>query len=168
LLKFSLLRSKIQPVLLETFEDMPGDLMVFRKCLQVDQDVIEVDTYHSFHDEILEYVIHHHLEGGWAVGESKEHHQGLKQPSVSLKCCLPLIFLSDPNIVVTPSNIQLGEVLHIMELVDELWDEGNRVLILDCHCIQGLIVLYQPKGTVFLFDEEDWQGHRGLQWSNVS
>ena len=56
----------------ETFEDMPGDLVVFRRGLQVDQDVIEVNSYHSFHDEVSEYVIHHHLEGGWAVGKSKK------------------------------------------------------------------------------------------------
>jgi len=70
-----------------------------------DQNVIKVDTYHSFHDEVLEYVIHHCLEGSWAIGESKEHHQGLEQPSVGLKCGLPLIAFLDSNIVVALSNI---------------------------------------------------------------
>jgi len=78
---------------------------VFGKGLQVDQNVIKVNTYHSFHDEVLEYVIHHRLEGSWAIGGSEEHHQGLKQPSVGSKCSLPLIAFSDMNIVVAPSNI---------------------------------------------------------------
>ena len=60
-------------MLSETFKDMLGDLMVFREGLGVDQDVIKVNAYHSFHDEVLEYVIHHSLEGGWAVGESEKH-----------------------------------------------------------------------------------------------
>ena len=59
---------------LKVFEDVPGDLMMFRKGLRVDQDVIEVDTHPSFHDEISEYIVHHCLEGGWTVGESEEHH----------------------------------------------------------------------------------------------
>ena len=84
---------------------MLGNLAVFGKGLRVDQDVIEVDTHPSFHDEVSEYVIHHRLEGGWAIGKSEKHHQGLKQPSVSLKCYLPLIAFLDLNIVVAPSNI---------------------------------------------------------------
>jgi len=71
-------------------------------------------------------------------------------------------------IVVPPSNIELSEILHIMEPVYELRDEGDWVLILNCYCIQGLVVLHQSQGAVLLFDKEDWRGHGGLEWPNVS
>ena len=61
-------------MLLEVFKDMPSNLMMFQEGLRVDQDVVKVDAYLSFHDEVLEYIIHHCLEGGRTVGESKEHH----------------------------------------------------------------------------------------------
>ena len=70
-----------------------------------DQDVIQVHTDHSFHDEVMEDVIHHCLEGGWTVGESEEHDQWFKEPPVGPECCLPLISLGDAHIVVPPLDI---------------------------------------------------------------
>jgi hypothetical protein len=35
-------------------------------------------THVSFHDKILKYILYHCLNGGWAVGETKEHDKGLK------------------------------------------------------------------------------------------
>ena len=83
------------------------------KCLDPqnsDRD-IEVDAYQAFHDEVSENVIHHGLEGCRAIGETEEHHQGLEQSSVGSEGSLPLITLLDPDIIVPPPNIQLGEVL---------------------------------------------------------
>ena len=79
-------------------------------------------------------VIHHGLEGDQAIGETKEHHQGLKQPSVGSEGSLPLI-LTDPDIIVPPLNIQFGEVLHPSELVYEFRNERNWVLVLDSYCV---------------------------------
>jgi len=122
-------------VLAKTLWDTPHYPSVFSEGLQVDQDVIEVDAYQAFHDDVLENVIHHGLEGCWAIGETKEHHQGFKQPSGSLEGGLPLVTLSDLDVIVPPSNIQLDEVLHSLELVYELWNKRNQIMILDGHCI---------------------------------
>ena len=43
-----------------------------------DQDVIQVDYHNAFCYEVLEDVIHHGLEGSWAVGHSKKHYQRFK------------------------------------------------------------------------------------------
>jgi hypothetical protein len=57
---------------------VPGEKLVFVKScgnkscdatmlvdgFHEDEDVIEVDTDDTFHDKILENVVHHHLEGG--------------------------------------------------------------------------------------------------------
>jgi len=38
-----------------------------------DEDVIHVDDHNPFIYELLEDVIHHHLECRWAVSETEEH-----------------------------------------------------------------------------------------------
>ena len=66
----------------------------------------------------MEDVIHHHLEGCWAVHEAKEHDLWLEEPSVGMECGLPLVALSDSDIVETPLDIQLSKVLGTLELCD--------------------------------------------------
>ena len=101
--------------------------------LQVDQDVINVYANDSFHDEVLENVIHHHLEHSWTVGKAKEHHQRLEQPSVHPKCYLPLVPILNSDVVVAPPNIQLHEVLCSPELIYQFGNEGKWVPIFDGH-----------------------------------
>ena len=66
----------------------------------------------------MEDVIHHCLEGCWAVREAKEHDLWLKEPSVGMECSLPFVTLSDSDIVETPSDIQLSKVFGTLELCD--------------------------------------------------
>jgi len=47
-------------------------------CLGKDQDVVQIDLHNVFRYEISEDVVHHSLEGGWAVSHFKEHHQGFE------------------------------------------------------------------------------------------
>src|SRR5882724_11278895 len=79
-------------------------------CLREDEDVIQVDADYTLGDQILEYLIHHGLESGWAVGETEEHDQGFEKSSVCAESSLPLITFLDADIVVSPSDIKLGEV----------------------------------------------------------
>jgi hypothetical protein len=77
----------------------------------------------SFHDEVLEDVVHHSLEGGGRISESEKHHQGFKKSAIHTKCCLPLIAFLHLNIVVTPSYVELRKVFCTTKLVDEFRDE---------------------------------------------
>jgi hypothetical protein len=45
------------------------------------------------------------------------------------ECGLPLITLSDAYIIVSLSYVELGEVLHALESMDEITDEGEGVSI---------------------------------------
>ncbi|KAF8311906.1 uncharacterized protein EI90DRAFT_2952607 [Cantharellus anzutake] len=56
--------------------------------------------------EVSENVIHHRLEGGRRVAQSKEHYHWLKQPSVSGKGSCPLIPFFDADVVESPSQIE--------------------------------------------------------------
>jgi len=78
---------------------MENDGSVVGEALWEDENVIEVHTYRPFHDKVPEYVIYHGLEGGWAVCETKEHYQRFEQPSVGQKGTVPLITLTNANII---------------------------------------------------------------------
>jgi hypothetical protein len=68
-----------------------------------DEDVVKIDTDNAFHDEVLENVVHHGLEGGGGVSESKKHHQGFEEAMVHPKHCLPFVPFLHVYVVVPPS-----------------------------------------------------------------
>jgi hypothetical protein len=99
------------------------------------EDIVKVDTNHAIHNEILKDVIHHGLKGRGGVRESEKHHQGLKEASICTKRSLPLIAFPHAHIVIPPSYIEFHEVLRTLELVDKLRNQGERVPVLDHHCV---------------------------------
>jgi len=62
-----------------------------------------------------------------------------------LKGRLPLISRLNANVVETSTDIQLGEVSGFAELEHEFGDQWERVLVLDHHGVECLIVLNQPE-----------------------
>ena len=62
-------------MLTKSFEDKSHDSAMFFEGLREDEDVIEIDAQHTLHDQVLEDVIHHCLEGRGGVGKSEEHYQ---------------------------------------------------------------------------------------------
>src|SRR5215472_12861183 len=105
-----------------------GDLPVLFQSLGKDEDIIQIDHNDSFSYQLPENIVHHHLEGGRTVGESKEHDQGLKKTTIHPKGCFPLISRLNANIIESPMNVKLGEVLGTLELVNELRNEWRGYL----------------------------------------
>ena len=66
----------------------------------------------------------------------------------------PLISFLDPNVVVPPPKVYLGEVLEPLELVDKLGDEGKEVVVSNCVVVQVVIVLHHPFMTILLQHKE--------------
>src|SRR5882724_7341998 len=107
-----LLGFEVEPMSAEDVQYPYHNGMVFLHCLATEnEDVIHVDDYNSFVDELSEDVIHHHLECRWAVSETKEHGKKFEQASVCPKGHLPLVSILDSHVVVSPSDVQFGEVL---------------------------------------------------------
>ena len=71
--------------------------------------------------------------------------------------CLPLISILDANVVVSPSDVKLGEDLGIFYLVDEVLDQWEGVGILDSVGVDVSIVLAGSEGVrgVLLIDKEE-------------
>ncbi|KAF9799687.1 hypothetical protein IEO21_10523 [Rhodonia placenta] len=106
-------------------------------------------------DEIMEDDIHHCLESHGGIGEAEKHHQGFVQPPVSYKGSLPFITGFDPNIVVSPSEIELCEEHSTLELIYHPGDQRQWIVILDSDHIQLVVVLYRLKCPFLPFDDEE-------------
>ena len=73
LLELTLLISEVELVLVETLHDKSGYPLVFCEVFGEDQDVVEVYGDNTFSDKIFEFLVHHCLECGWAIGEAEIH-----------------------------------------------------------------------------------------------
>jgi hypothetical protein len=150
------------------FQHQSCDLVMLFNVLGEDENVVKVYTNDPFHNEILENVIHHGLEGRGRVSESEKHHQRFIEVAIGMKCHLPLIACLHPHILVPPPHIKLSEELHTSKLIHQFGKEGERIAILDHDGVQHAIILYKAKRSILLFDEEDWQCHWRLQRPDVT
>jgi hypothetical protein len=86
------------------------------------EHVIHVDHQPSQKDFFGKDCIHHHLESCWGVGQPKKHYRWFEKALVHHEGHFPFISCFDTDVVVPPSNIELGEQGVVSYLVDELWD----------------------------------------------
>ena len=63
-------------------------------------------------------MVHECLESWWSIAETKEHDSGLKEAEWGDECSLPLVFFSNVNVVITPSDVKLGEQCGIFHIID--------------------------------------------------
>ncbi len=105
--------------------------------------------------KVLEYLIHHGLEGTWQVCQTKEHDPWFKETIFGFECCFLFISCLDLDIIVSPSYIKFGKDMCILYLTDKIRDEWQGIAILDGVFIQLLVVLNWSEFTVFLFHKEE-------------
>ena len=91
--------------------------------LGVDSKIIHINFKPSLSNHISEDVIHKCLECGWGIAEPEEHHSRFKEAKGGDEHSLPLIPFSNPNVVVSPTNIKLGKQGGIFHIVDEFRDK---------------------------------------------
>ncbi|KDQ30026.1 hypothetical protein PLEOSDRAFT_1027867, partial [Pleurotus ostreatus PC15] len=162
LLEFALVCSEEELVPLEDLQDTPEDPAMLFARLGVDQNVIQIDNDHTFRNELPEEVVHHGLEGRWAIRQSEEHYQRLEESTRSPERGLPLVALLDPDVVETPPDVELGEVASVPEFIHQVRDERKWVPILDRHAVELPIVLDQAERSVLLLNKEHRGGHGRL------
>src|SRR6266404_5234096 len=76
--------------------------------------------------------------------------------------------MTDTNVVVSPMNVELGEVAGIMQLVNEVRDERERSGIFDSDIIKTAIVLYRAEFAILLVDKEEGAGHGRLGRADIT
>src|SRR5258708_22036722 len=113
--EFAFLWLEEQLVGTEGLEYLSSDPLMVCEGGGVDEDVVHVANSFIAIDEGVEDVIHHHLEGGWQVAQSKEHDKGLEEALVHGEGCLPLIPFLQLDIVGAPMAVQCGEPFRITQ-----------------------------------------------------
>jgi hypothetical protein len=98
-----------------------------------DQDVVHVDEEFVgvFVDKWSEHSGHCLAEGGGGIGEAKEHNARLEESERGFEGSFVLIFFSDVDIFVPPSDVKLGEELLSLEFFNDGIDEGKWVGVAD-------------------------------------
>ena len=133
-----------------------------------DEKVIHVDDKPSFSDHVSEGVIHESLEHCGGVTKTKEHDCWFEESFVGNEGCLPLVTILDTDVVISPTNIKLGEVTSIFQLVYEVGDEGEGVGVTGGMFVEVLVVLAGTKFAIFLLDIEEGGCLGGIGRMNLS
>jgi hypothetical protein len=97
------------------------------------------------------------LEGGWPVAESERHDQKFEEGVMRPECCLVDVGRPHADLVVSGSEVELGEEAGAMELVQQLVDDRDGEHILDGYGVQRAVVDAEPPRAVRFLDQE----HRG-------
>ena len=113
-------------------QDLTNNFPVLFQCSSEDKDIIQVDHYNAFCDQLLEDAIHHCLEGGWSIGQPKEHDQGFIEATICPEGCYPLVSFFHANIIEPPADVEFSEILSTLKFVNEFRDEGKGVLVFHC------------------------------------
>ena len=124
----------------------------------MDPQVIHIDFEPTFSDHVSKDMIHECLKSRRSVAEAKEHYGGFKEAERSDECRFPLVFLPDANVVIAPSNIELGEQCGVLHIIDQLRDEGKGIPIVDGVGVEISIVLARSQGSVLLGHKEKQRG----------
>ena len=127
-----------------------------------DEEVIHVDDKLSFSNHVSEGVVHESLECGGGVAETKEYHCGFEESFVCDEGCFPLVAVLNMDIVVSPTNIKLGEVANVFQLVHEVRDEREGVDIMGGVFVEVAVVLTRVELVILLFDKEEEGGLEGV------
>ena len=83
------------------------------------------------HLHFSEHTVHGALKGGGRVGQAEEHYPWFKQPFWRFERGLPFISFFDSDIVVSPPHVKLGEEGSSLELLQDCFDQGEGVVVMD-------------------------------------
>jgi hypothetical protein len=124
----------------------------------MDCNVVHVDGKPTFGNLFVKDGIHHGLECGGRVGETKEHNCRLKEAFMGEKGGFPFVAGFDANVVITPLNIKGGKQSASTKVVDDLRDERGYVAIMDGPLVDWSIILDGAELAIFFSDKEEVGG----------
>ena len=84
------------------------------------------------------------------------------------ECGFPFIAFLDPDIAVSPLEIQFGDQFSSLQLFGSLSDKREQIVVLDCVFIKIVIILYHSLLSILFRDEEHRGGLRRFRWLDIS
>jgi hypothetical protein len=122
----------------------------------IDENIIK-ENYDKMMEKRMEDMIHEALEGGEGITQAKGHEQKLIVTLVSLKGSLRYVSFFHTYLVVARTQIKFSGVLRTTQLIQEIINDRNVELVLDCELIEGTQVETHAPSTFFL----NYHDHRG-------
>jgi hypothetical protein len=126
-------------VVAERVEDGAEVTQVISPRPAVNQNVVK-----KYQDEAAEerpeHIIHQGLECRRGVAEAERHHKELVQAIMCTERRLVDVLRAHAHLVITRAQVQLGEELSAMELVEELLDHRDREGVLDRQRVERAVV----------------------------
>jgi hypothetical protein len=101
------------------------------------------------------HVVHEHMKGGGGDGEAECHDQKFEMAMVRPERHLGDVVWVHQHLVVAAAKVELGEVAHPLELIQELIDERNWKLVFHGLGVEGTVVDAESPSMIFLADEQD-------------
>jgi hypothetical protein len=141
-------------VFLQLVENEAHMAEVLRPRRAEDEDVIEKNQYEP-PEEGLQHIIHQGLKCRRCVRQLEGHEQELEQPLVGAEGCHLDVVRVHVHLVITQTEVELGEEDDAAEFVEQLFDDRYQKLVLDGALVQGPVVDIEPPRLVLLLDEED-------------
>ena len=119
-----------------------------------DQNVIEVDQ-----DEVIcvgvEDEVHHVRECWRSVDKAGRHDSVFIRTIACSECCLGNIFFMNANLMITHTEVKLGEDFSTFELLEKLIDVGKWILVLDCLLVQWTVIDAKSVRAILLLDKKN-------------
>jgi hypothetical protein len=112
---------------------------VVRPTGAVDQNVIE-EHKHKPAEVGAQDFVHERLECRRGVAQPERHHQELVEAVVGAERRFVDVLGSHPHLVVPRPQVELGEEVRPIELIQELVDDGDGERVLDGEGVQGAVV----------------------------
>ena len=138
-----------------SLKDMTGLFFVGFGVGGGNEEVVHVDDKPSFSDHVAKGVVHELLEHGEGVAETKEHDGQFKESLVHDESHLPLVAILDADVVVSPSNVEFGEVVSVFQLVHEVGNERKGVVVTGGVFVEVTVVLARAEFAVLRLDKEE-------------
>ena len=138
-----------------SLEDMAGSLFVGFGVGRGNEEVVHVDDQPSFSDHVSERIVHALLECSRGVAKAKEHDHQFEESFVHDESRLPLVIIFDADVVVSPTDIELGEVASIFQLVHKARDEREGVGVTGGVFVEVTVVLAGTEFAILFLNKEE-------------
>ena len=122
---------------------------------RIDKKVTHVNNEPSFCNHITKGVIHELLKGGRGIGKTKENYSWFKECFMGNESSLPFMPVFDTDVVISPTDIKLGENLCSLEFINEIGNEWKEVCVANSVFVDIVIVLTRAETTILLFNKEE-------------
>jgi hypothetical protein len=130
---------EVQACLLQCFQDPVDMFLVFFKSVGVNEGIIKICSAKSV-EVGSENIVDEILEGGWGIGETKCHNQGLEKAISGSEGSLPFLPFHHSNEVIGPADVQFRKLLCPRQVHEGILHKGKWIAVLDCPLVNSPVV----------------------------